>query len=371
MQAIRTPVFNTTRSAKSPDRRQQSAPCQRQGAIFCLTKSQLVSSQGVDRALAALSSTAAITIGMPVHRLTLLFAVLYMVCAHPVGATETFNPECDYHRSELPVLAWQDLTGIPFELDCEHLLEPAIHELSVRIREKAWPIDVSTSDALDVEFLVERMRLRQALWQQDIPMARIRLAAALDVAKRIRQSEADSANQDSDQINQALIELNEISDVIDGGTIQPSFSMVALAEPDWHIGFNQCGTPAYFYLLSARLLPSRADALVAIGNSRAALVDMISRQWMPAMQMGVLPARLREFSAHYFGEQRFHSEIELALSSIRLEQTPTGRFAFMNLFVTEVPMPVGKQSQTGMTRFETTGDIADYLRSLLKREQEQ
>jgi hypothetical protein len=161
-----------------------------------------------------------------------------------------------------------------------------------------------------------------------------------------------------------------VVDILDGSASKAPGPIPSVG-PDWVLEFGACGNPAFsWYFLMSRY-PTNADAWVAVGRPDLALNALLAQQWVSGLALGVLPPHLRETAERFLGPGTYVDEVERALAGIQISEGPDGRRATLPLFGESLPLPLGYKTwkQTEPTIFQSTADLADFLRPvLLERE---
>ena len=311
-------------------------------------------------------------------RLRLLILSLVLVLSAPAIRAET---DCEYTLQEIAELDWD---GIEDFMDdalmdpaCTALRESALDRIDALLAEGIAPEDMEEDDVAEMVVATTTMRLSTALWREDVSLARQLVAVLLDhhkakaaASEEEEEEEEEEASEDEDELAAGLA---QIAAVLDGSALKDWKPRLESPGQDWTLYFGSCGTGAAWLRYQMTLMPSRADAWIAVDQPELALQALLVDQWVNAVSSGMTPPRLREFAQRAFGKGRYEAEVELALAGIRIDHDLTGRRAGMPLFGLWVPVPLATRTwHEEVTRaFEDEHAIAEYLRPLLLQAREE
>lgn len=293
-----------------------------------------------------------------------------------IGTTAALaNSDCEFSSEADAPHARELLIETLFSPECaSHYAAAAALLLSSSTDETHVFDDDPTSTPDEVRLVAAFVLLREALWRRDatsidveMQRARTELAAWQKAVKAQRGGDGVALSENAEIRHPGVRNLDEIQAILAGTAANPVPMLVA-PEDDWVLQQGWCGTPAVSFLLFAQQLPGRADAWVAKGEPHLTLQALLIDQWLPAMMNGLIPPRLKEFSDLALGEGAFRKEIGAALAGIRLEQTPSGKQAWLPLFGLKLPVPVGEHvwDEEHETRFDTPEQVAAYLRPMFE-----
>jgi len=205
--------------------------------------------------------------------------------------------------------------------------------------------------------------------------------ADIDAAMRALETlthprDVDPAGEDDPRVERAVQEILQdfaprhtgIRNILDGRVAPPATPARFDALPDWTLHFGFCGTPMLMFWHDATDFPETEDAWIAVGREDLAVSSLLQRQWVEAMQLGMTPPRLREYGERVFGIDGYWREVESALAGIRIDDTPTGRTAFIPLLGQWLPLPTAIQSydEELTQRFDSPEALAGWLRPMLR-----
>jgi hypothetical protein len=159
----------------------------------------------------------------------------------------------------------------------------------------------------------------------------------------------------------------EIRRILDGRIAPPPIASRLDAVPDWTLQFGFCGTPLMMFYREATAFPEAEDAWIAVGREDLAIQSLLQRQWVAAIGLGMAPPRLREYGERIFGNGGYRREVESALAGIRIDDTATGRTAFIPLLGQWLPLPTAIQSygDEQPRGFSSPDVLAEWLRPML------
>ncbi len=214
--------------------------------------------------------------------------------------------------------------------------------------------------------------LRHSLLRGD----RADIDAAMQAIETLtHRRDVDPAGEDDPRVERAVQEMMQdfapryagIRDILDGRVAPPATPARFDALPDWTLQFGFCGTPMLMFWHDTTDFPETEDAWIAVGREDLAVSSLLQRQWVEAMQLGTTPPRLREYGERMFGIDGYRREVESALAGIRIDDTPTGRTAFIPLLGQWLPLPTAIQSydQEQPQRFDSPEALAEWLRPML------
>jgi hypothetical protein len=298
-----------------------------------------------------------------IFRWLILFALL--IAASPIAASD----DCELEEEDIPAQEWEDLVDVLMFPGCESITAPVAAELAGRIQRKQWPHGTDSDELMMTQLAVAVARLHDALWEQDLPLARRLLIESVAVAEQVDAAleSGDGHAAVEDGSAQWTLRLQQVRRIIDGRYTASASKATQTVPAEWAIEFNRCGTPVVFFVVQAMLSVVVADAYAAVGKPELGLQHLLSEQWVDAMSLRVAPPRLRAFATRAFGPEAYAQEVEAALQGIRIEDAVNGRFAYMPIFGLWLPVPLGEQGGVSgpSVRFDTREQVADYLRPIL------
>jgi hypothetical protein len=282
------------------------------------------------------------------------------------------DSDCDYLPAELPELDIEQLQEIVFEGDCRSLESAAAELLQTRLdAQPALEPELDAEEQAEREQELERtrfylaaLRTAQAMQRGDVHTARLQLD---HYAELMTRHEAE----DPESLQAGLKYVDEIRAVLEHRAARVRPLDPTAPRPDWTLGSRFCGTPLAMLDWSLRSSPNIPAAWVAVGEPEAAVHSLLNDFWLSALQEGVAPPMLREYSEIAFGPGSYADAVDQALTGVWIEQGPLGRHAWLPLFGRRLPVPVAAESVRGelSTRFDSPAALREWLRPLLLPEQ--
>ena len=141
----------------------------------------------------------------------------------------------------------------------------------------------------------------------------------------------------------------------------------AAPRADWTLDRRFSGPARALLDWGLRSWPNLAAAWLAIGEPEAAVHSLLNDHWLIAIEHGVAPPMLREYSERAFGPGSYADAVDQALASVWIEQGPLGRHAWLPLFGRRLPVPVAAESVRGElpTQFDSPAALREWLRPIL------
>jgi hypothetical protein len=284
--------------------------------------------------------------------------------ATPAG----IDPDCDYLPADLPELDIEQLQEVVFEGDCRSLESAAAERLQTRLdAPPALEPELDAEEQAEGERELERtrfylaaLRTAQAMQRGDVHTARLQLD---HYAELMTRHEAE----DPESLQAGLKYVDEIRAVLEHRAARVRPLDPAAPRPDWTLGSRFCGTARALLDWHLRGSPNVPAAWIAIGEPEAAVHSLLNNYWLDAIEEGVAPPMLREYSELAFGPGSYADAVGQALAGVWIEQGPLGRHAWLPLFGRRLPVPVAAESVRGelSTQFDSSAALREWLRPLL------